>query len=281
MRYFITGMDVAKGVEEDDVSDEKPYYELGWEVVTTHFDIKRMKRRGEVDPDADTIVTCAGREFLYTAEFSRVIDHGAFLRIKTEGDEVVDCTDRYAGGRVPIQYFEGDAHTPMSRYKYFDEDRDMITRVGAAPTAHLHGGRPYACLLVRRRSHGAYRNMSDERVSYLLEKLMGKYERVFLVGRGAEHLEDRSRAVHVDLQTYASLIQDELCEVIIGSFTGTMQLAALLSRAKTCLVLNHDLYDVQALNHPVLLGRCVTFSPSRFFFIPPDHLEAFFEICAL
>jgi hypothetical protein len=281
MRYFITGMDVATGVEGDDVSPERPYFELGWEVVTTHFDVKRMKREGRLDPERDTIVTCSGREFLYTAELSSVIDYRTFLRSRKEGDEAVFCTDRYAGGRMPVAYFEGDVHTPQSRYKFFEEDRDIITHVETVPTAGLHEGRPFGCLVVRRRSHGDYRNMSDEIAGFLLDKLRAKYDRVFLVGRGAEHLEDRPQAVHVDLQAFASLIQDALCEVIIGSFTGQMQLAALLSRARTCLVLNYDDYDVRALNHPVLLGPCIRFSPSRFFFIPPAVLPAFFEVCKL
>ena len=56
---------------DDDVSDERPYYELGWEITTTHFDAKHLLRTGAIDSQRDTVVTCSGREFLYTQVFER------------------------------------------------------------------------------------------------------------------------------------------------------------------------------------------------------------------
>jgi hypothetical protein len=281
VRYFITGMDVAKGTEGDDVSREAAYFELGWEVVTTHLDVKRMKREGRIDAAADTIVTCTGREFLYGAEFAQVIDYGTFLERRSATDECIDCTVRYAGGSFPIDWFEGDRHTSSSMYKHAATDRESITNVGVVGVAHLHDGRPFGCLLVRRRRHGAFRNMTDDTARFLLDRLCEKYPRVFLVGHGAEAFAAPPHVVHVDLRTYASLIQDERCETIIGSFTGPMQLAALLSRAKTCLVLNDNLWDVEATNHPVALGRCIRLSRSNFLFIPPPALKTFFDLCEL
>jgi hypothetical protein len=281
VRYFITGMNVASGREGDDVSQEAPYFELGWEVVTTHLDVKRLKREGIIEPTLDTIVTCTGREFLYTAEFPHVVDYPRFLERRESTDECIDCTKRYAGPAFPVDWFEGDCHTRSSCYKHRDVDLRSITNVSRVCIAHLHGGRSYGCLLVRRRDHAAHRNMTDETARFLLDRLCEKYERVFLVGHGAETFARPPHVVHVDLVTYASLIQDERCETIIGSFTGTMQLAALLSKAKTCLVVNDALYDVEATNHPITLGRCIRLSASNFFFIPPTALSLFFDLCAL
>ena len=276
MRYFVAGFDVAKGTLADDVSDERPYFELGWEVVTTHFDAKRMKKTGQIDSGRDVIVTCSGREFLYRAEFDRVIDYAEFTR---RGADAQDChwlTGRYAEGRVPISYFDREPHSPASCYRYLDEDREILQSMAVPDVSALHQGKRYCCFCVRKRRHGAYRNITDEVANRVARRLAESYERIFVVGMGAEHLDKPPYVCHVSLQTYASLIAQPECDLVLGTMTGPMQLASVISRARLCAVIkNYDGYDIDGQNHPVCLGRCIRLSKSEFRFVDPsDFLSA-------
>lgn len=275
MTFYLAGIDVAKGTDVDDVSADKPYFELGWEVVTTHFDAKRLKKSGIVT-DGDTIVTCSGREFLYRSSFTSVLSYSDFAALGVNNG-VYSLMERYAGGRIPIDYFDGTEHSSQSRYRFMDADRDIIESVENVAIEHLHQRHPFACLLVRRRLHGAYRNLTDDVARFVLARLLGQYPRVFIVGLGAEHLAS-DRVLHVDLVTYASLIRSPFCDLVIGTMTGTMQLAAILSRARRCIVVkNYDGYDIDGKNHPVTLGPCIRFSASAFDFVDPG---AFLEFIA-
>jgi hypothetical protein len=99
-------------------------------------------------------------------------------------------------------------------------------------TTSLHKGQRYCCFAARRRDHGAHRNMTYARGRYIIEQLLTLSPRVFLVGHDTEDLLIDDRVIPVDLVTYTSLIADTLCSLVVGTMTGTMQLAALYSRAK-------------------------------------------------
>lgn len=271
--YFITGFDVAKGTVADDVSEERPYFELGWEVVTTHFDAKRMKKIGQINSEQDVIVTCSGREFLYGAEFRNVIDYAAFMRASaTQSQDCCWLTSRFAAARIGISYFDRDEHTPASRYRYLTEDREILQSMALPDVSSLCQGLHFCCLCVRKRKHGEYRNITDGIARVVLEQLARSYERIFIVGMGAEHLHARPRIQYVSLDTYAALISRPDCDLVLGTMTGPMQLAALISRARLCaVILNYDGYDIDGQNHPVNLGRCIRLSQSEFRFVNPSE----------
>jgi hypothetical protein len=272
IRYFLTGIDVAKGTVADDVSATKPYYELGWEITSTHFDAKHLKKTGAIDAERDSIVTCSGREFLYTAEFSRVIAYEDFQNTtRLPGDQVVSLMEKYAGGILPSDYFDRK-HGPEARYRYFEEDRETNTNLDISGATRISPGRPYSCFVIRKRTHGSYRNFSDEMAAEILNRLAQSYGNIFIVGRDIDHFRDFPNASHVNLQTFAALIQNKQCHLIVGSLTGPMHIAALVSEARLCLVVNHDGYDVVKENHPVLMGRCITYSKSRMLFVHPLQL---------
>lgn len=276
MQYIVVGVDVARGTVDDDVTPARPYFELGWEIVGTHLDVKRLKQSGNIGQD-DVVVTCAGREFLYTAAFERVISYERFLAEREPADTVNWLVDRYAAGVLPSEYFEASGHSPTARYRYFDQDRDIIQSLATVDVSPLHCGSPYACVAVRRRCHGSYRNMSDRDVRTILRALGESYGRIFLVGHGAEQYAVAPKIQHVTLCSFASLIRQPMCRVVFGSLTGPMHLACLVSTAPVCVVLNHDAYDVRMLNHPVLMGHCITWSESRFLFITPEQLPELLE----
>ena len=272
IRYFLTGIDEAKGTVADDVAATKPYYELGWEITSTHFDAKHLKKSGEIDPERDSIVTCSGREFLYTSEFSRVIAYADFRNIPLRrGDQVVSLMEKYAGGVLPPDYFDRK-HGPEARYRYFEEDRDTNTNLDISGATRTCPRQPYSCFVIRKRTHGEYRNFSNEMAAEILNRLAQSYGNIFIVGHDIERFHDFPNVSHVNLQTFAGLIQSEQCHLIVGSLTGPMHIAALVSKARVCLVVNHDGYDVVKENHPVLMGRCITYSKSRMLFVHPLQL---------
>lgn len=272
MTYFLAGIDVAKGTMEDDVSENRPYYELGWEITSTHFDAKRMKKLGLIDSGRDTIVTCTGREFLYGAEFQNVLNYDEFERLCVAPESVVSLMSRYGRGYFPQDYYTGDRHTPNARYKYLDEDRDAITNFDLAGVSFPAGDDPYCCVSIRKRAHDSYRNVNDDLALPLLHVLGKNYSTVFVVGRNLEHLAHEPGVTLVDLRSFAALIQSERCQLIVGSLTGPMHIAALVSKAPACIVFNHDCYDIDARNHPVLMGKCIRLSKSRFLFWDPLQL---------
>ncbi|MER9427317.1 hypothetical protein [Mesorhizobium sp. M0408] len=278
-KFVIAGIDIAQGRVGDDHASNHPYFELGWEVVTTHFDVKRGKVEGWLDSESDVIVTCSGREFMYQSQFSRVMSYREFLDGKSTDDcAVIDLTARYWGGVLPSAYFSNDL-TGMDRVsKALRENEDLMCSMSLVNVESLHFGKPYCCFAARRRDHCAYRNMTPVRGRLIVQKLTEHWGRVFVVGHGVDDLCINRNVIPVDLTTYASLIADSLCDVVVGTMTGTMQLAGLISKARICLVItNYDAFDVDAKNSPLELGRCVRASDSKFVFVPPSLFDQVFE----
>jgi hypothetical protein len=184
--------------------------------------------------------------------------------------------DRYADGRLPADYFDRP-HGPDARYRHLERDRPLITNLDVRAATLSPPRRPYCCFVIRRRAHGAYRNFDESLAWTILSRLCANYTRVFIVGRDIERFAADPRVGHVDLPTFTRLIQDARCRLIVGSLTGPMHLAALVSSARICLVLNHDSYDIPRENHPVLMGRCVTCSESKFLFVTPEGMNYVLE----
>ena len=272
MTVFVAGVDFASGRLGDDVAPNRPYFELGWEVVSTHFDVKRGKAEGWIDPENDIVVTCSGREFLYATEFRNVVEYRS---LNTSG--FVDLTQRYTGGSFDPNYFVSGRPGKHSKSRFLAEHKDLALSIRRMETIDLHHGQRYCCFAARRRDHGAYRNMTPARGRFIIEQLLTLSPKVFLVGHDTQDLVFDDRVVPVDLITYASLIADPLCSLVVGTMTGTMQLAALYSGAKLCIVIsNYDSFDADRDNSPVNLGRCIRISPSQFVFIPPSLFEPIF-----
>jgi hypothetical protein len=268
-----------RGRVGDDVSDDRRYFELGWETVTTHFDAKRGKVDGWIDPTKDVIVTCAGREFLYQSEFDNVLSYEQFRALASrEKAFVKDLTRPYWGGEIPRSYYVDEMSGEGARCKFLQDHRTLALSIHRPAIEHLVQDQRYCCVTIRRRSHDAYRNMSFERGKFILERLSDRWPRIFVVGHDLDDLLLNNSISPVNLSTYVSLMSDPRCDLVIGTMTGTMQLAALYSRAAACVViLNYDACDIEKENHPVHMGRCIRISPSRFVFVPPSYFEEIFS----
>ena len=213
MTFIITGVDVAKGRIGDDVSKCRPYFELGWETVTTHFDAKQGKMDGLINYTKDVIVTCAGREFLYKSEFDNVVSYEDFLVINpSEKTFVKDLTDPYWRGQIPRSYYVDEMPGEAATSRFLQGHRALGLSIHRNDVEHLVQDQPYCCFAIRRRSHDAYRNMSFERGRFILERLCDRWDRIFVVGHDLDDLLLNKSIIPVDLAMYVSLISDPRCE---------------------------------------------------------------------
>jgi hypothetical protein len=271
MRVFLTGYDCAKGWPGDDVSIQRPYFELGWEVATTHLDLKHLLSTGRACAQ-DLVVTASGREFLYRAQLPHVISYDAFRRTPLRvGDDVVALTDRYSDGVIPPDYFDTGCQSPAARYRHLVEDAALIRSIDCVSLEVLGLDDGYCCVAIRRRDHAPSRNLPESVIRRLLLDLTGEYKRVFVVGHGNTALRSIPGVVPVDLASFASLINDPRCELVLGTMTGPIQLACLIAQARACVVITlRDDYDVEAENDPICAGRCMRLSESPFLFLGPS-----------
>lgn len=63
MKYIIVSKNINLGKIEDDNSDLSKYFELGWEISTTHLYAKKLLYENIINCD-DCIVTTDERKFL-------------------------------------------------------------------------------------------------------------------------------------------------------------------------------------------------------------------------
>lgn len=271
MRIFVAGYDCAKGQPGDDVSAQKPYFELGWEVATTHLDFKHLIAIHAACTD-DLVVTASGREFLYRSEHPNVISYDAFRRMPLrQGDEVIALTSRYLDGSIPPDYFNERCRSPNARYRHLLDDAVHIRNIYRVSLESLGLGDGYCCVAIRRRDHAPSRNLPESVIRLLLSVLASEYRRVFVVGHGNTGLRSMPGIIPVNLEIFASLISDPRCGLILGTMTGPIQLASLIAEARLCAVVTlRDDYDVEAENDPICAGRCVRLSESPFLFLGPS-----------
>jgi hypothetical protein len=271
MRIFLTAYDLAKGRPGDDVSMDKPYFELGWEVVTTHLDLKHLVATGHACAQ-DLVVTASGREFLYRSQLPHVVSFDNFQRMPLrDRDEVVALTDRYSDGLVPPDYFDTGCWSPGAHYRHLAQDAALIRSIDRVCLESLGAEEKYCCVAIRRRDHAPSRNLPESVVRRVLSELAAEYRRVFVVGHGNTGLRSMFGVVPVDLASFASLISDPRCGLVLGTMTGPIQLACLISQSPLCVVIAlRDDYDVEAENDPICAGRCVRLSESHFLFLGPS-----------
>ena len=73
MKYYIVGKTSKEGPTHDTSGNLNSYYELGWEVMVTHYRIKKYLYEKKIS-DQDVIVTTNDdRKFLYETTFKNVI----------------------------------------------------------------------------------------------------------------------------------------------------------------------------------------------------------------
>ena len=270
--YLICG---KEGISTDpDFQSQTCYYELGWEVNTTHVKVKRLLFEDKIKLD-DTIVTLPGREFFYAETFPNVITFEKFCEIKrhkfgvpwqdaTAPDVYDVCWEfQQCWGAWPYWYFSGPNQTYDGiGWASIQNVRQSILHDQPSNNGHL-------CVAVRVRNHESVRNASKDYAKKLLQGLRDVFDLpIFLVGQDLPDY--KIEGVHgVCLETWIKLIRDPSCRGVIGSHTGPMGCAGLfapkgrkiiIAPLQTCISIDGNL--------PTGMGKCLNLNGNERYWLP-------------
>lgn len=265
--YFICGIDDCKGTDQDDSSYLKTYFELGWEVPTTHFYAKHLLKEGKIKA-RDVIVTCSGREFLYSETFQNVITWSDYKLLN--GKRTISLVDLTIKGGFHSYYDENGI------YKYCCTDREIICQYQKTFVRHLHENSPFNVIVYRSRSHDDNRNTDAEYIQDVINVSSRKFK-TFVVGYGSEKFEN---CISVSLQQFCSLISSDFCCTIFTPQTGLAALSRVYSKAD--LIINYSVDEVMPDgNHPIINGYPQFFINSKILKIPRLPTVEEFELLLL
>lgn len=265
--YYIASKNFLEGKIGSDACAFELYFELGWEMVTTHFIVKRYIKTGIIKND-DVIVTQEDRKFLYEGVFNNVISYKEFIKLgNVPSIDLVKYIQRMT--YFTEYFYTTDNPLVNGDYRHFEDDYNEITNF---KKSNISENEPYVCLLVRKRDHDKYRNINDDFAKQLINILPYK---IFICGKGTEYLCDNIKTFHISLQDFATLCNNEKCIANIGTLSGGMFIPAIFSKAKYNITIDvggkHELMDGIKYNNPLFLSKSIRFSKSEFIDLELDE----------
>jgi hypothetical protein len=183
MTYYIVGIDNSTGKQNDDSSHLLTYFELGWEIMTTHLKLKELLHNNIITND-DVIVTCDGREFLYQKNFNNVITWKKYLTLN-HSDTVVNLCKEFSTNFSLI-----DKITPKKETDLLD----LFFSFNSEENLRFNIDGDFVCLVYRNRNHGSHRNMDNNFFKKIINFLKNNFKlKIFVVGFGSEIFEDNEK----------------------------------------------------------------------------------------
>lgn len=266
MNYYIVGIDENKGNHTDDSSNLMSYFELGWEIMTTHIEIKKLLFDNNIKKPY-TVVTCEGRQFLYENDFDNVITWGEYKEKKIKENSINLCLKFYSD------------LTNLEKITV-SNDKNFINLLGSfkkTKLTNLNINEKYACLVYRKRIHDSHRNIND----LLFEKIIrfftqNKKIRVFVVGFGSEKFEKINNCHSVKLNEFATLISNKNCKLCFSTLTGPPSMTYLFGHEnlKNIIVdLENARNSDYMKNHPLAMGDRYNYKKVETFFIEGSNNE--------
>lgn len=264
MKYFIAGREVHSD-RDLQTGPLENYYELGWEVITTHLLAKRFINLKKLNPEEDIVVTCTGREFLYSKQI-KTINWKEFEKIRKQ--QVVEQYDSIEYFLETIfqetkDFYELYFINSKPKYRYFDEDFDLITNLNF--NTKVIPKTKYICFNRRIRKHREHLNMPDDYSLELVKVLQQEYKLpIYITGFHNEIFNQLDNIHLVNLRDWCSLLNSENCLFAIQNQTGTANLTQIC--AKTNLV--NVILDMEGAHfmpiyaggrRPDVLGKSVNF----------------------
>lgn len=267
---IICGIDDKSGFSGNDSSLLNVYFELGWEIVTTHLDAKRLLHRNKINKD-DTIVTCSGREFLYSGAFNNITTWNEYKKNR-RFDELNLVEKRVSAiGRKnydkSLFWDNGD----MACEKC-DIDINLIKNIKLTDISKYDISNKYCCFVYRKRDHCSNRNLPENYINELLNHILNLNYKIFIVGYGSQILCDDKNKIQVNLQEFATLINNQNCKFVLSTLTGPPHLTYFTGHNK----LNNIIIDLHSSRHKdnfsVAMGNNINFTgvKSKFFKSLPD-----------
>lgn len=215
MKYYIAGKKNKEGSAENDSEQGNlsEYFELGWEYMTSHLILKRMYVNGTLKEN-DVIVTLKDRMFLYEGFWNKVISFEEFQKLNITSD-IFDFCDLAETTREAVL-----PKINNGKYEYWNTDINVIKNIKYPPISEFKIDSPYCCLHIRYRKWASYRNLSKEFWFELINEIKRLGINIYIFGKGAEEFSDGIQVFHVELSKYASLLNNQNCKFLIGSFSG-------------------------------------------------------------
>jgi hypothetical protein len=285
MKYFIAGREIHsdKNYEAGSLNN---YYELGWEVISTHLLAKRLINTNKLNTKEDVVVTCSGREFLYSKQI-KTISWKEFEEIKKYNIVTeINSIEFY----LTANFFEtkdfGDLYITDSEHKYrfFDEDYDLITNLDY--NFSIIPDNKFICMNRRKRKHREHLNMSDDYSLGLVQNLIKKYNvPIYMTGFHNEIFEKIPNVHLVNLKDWCSLLNSENCLFCIQNQTGTANLTQLCAKQNLLNVIldmegAHFMPIYANGRRPDVLGKSVNFKNTKnlVFYRTPEHDDILNEV---
>jgi len=234
MKYYIVGKKIKEGNLESDSESGilNEYFELGWEYAVSHLHIKHLFCLGQLAPD-DVIVTIKDRMFLYEGFWCNVISYDDFcnklFNYNDAIDSVVDLCDLIQNNQVGyIPKLNSE-----NKYEHFESDKDIIKNIKYRDISHLNTSEPYCCLHIRYRKWASARNLSRDFWDRIIKKIELSGLKIYIFGKEAKDFANGDNIIHVNLDEYASLLNNENCRFLIGNMSGGTLTAQTFSH-KNC-----------------------------------------------
>jgi hypothetical protein len=294
MKYFIAGTEVHSDKDLQSGPLEN-YYELGHECVYTHLLAKRFIKNGILNPKEDIVVTCEGREFFYDnyiktitwKQFEEVkkhqlttsinaveyMLHNMFQETQVFHDLFIEdgkTLEQIYNHNLPHeQNLEIYIKNGKPKYKYHDEDYDMITNLNLNKELAIHDEK-YICVNRRFRKHFEEINMPEDYTHELLKELKNTFKmKIFITGYHNETFESIDGVKWVSLKDWCTLINNDKCHFIVQNQTGTANLSQLCGKEKLLNIVldmqmvhfNMPLY--KGGRRPDILGKATNFKKLR------------------
>ena len=266
MKYYIVGKNSHKGASHDTSGDLNEYYELGWELMITHPEVKKLKYKNLITDDDIIVTTSDERKFLYEDTFKNVISWDNFKKLNIGEDYVIDLVNKSMEtsnliGKLEIKDALGSLIEDENIIKIlfsFKKNEDIIEKIK---------DNKYVCLQYRKRDWVQERNMDDDFFSSLISLFVNNFKlKVFIVGFGGEKFCDDINSIYVNLQDFTTLINHKNCELYFSSMSGPAHLSLFFGNEN----LKHIVNDITGhrmspglQNHPLFMGGVFNYSKTK------------------
>lgn len=261
MKYIILGKSLKSGVIGDDSTQLNEYFELGWEVVGSRFDVIKMLNTNQLDMDT-TLVTIEDRKFFYTKIFPNVITYSEFLNRKNENDYVSDWTHDHL---TTFNFLNPDSFVDSDgKYIRYYEDYDLLFNGFDLDSSTIKEYSEYVVLGLRYRDNANFKNASEAFFSKLVNSIKENItKKVYIVGKGSEFFCEKYGCNYVDkLVDFVSLIKNKNCKGYITQSTGTACLSFVCSEVPIYLIDHTKCSEINGTN-AVLGGKCIQLCSSK------------------
>jgi hypothetical protein len=259
MKYIILGKSLKTGVVGDDSINLNEYFELGWEVVGSRFDIIKLINTDQLDLDT-TLVTTEDRKFFYTKIFPNVITYSEFIQTNTKNDEVIDWT---VNPTKTFNFLNVNSFVDSDgKYIRHSQDYDLLFDGFDLSNSKIQENSSFVVIGLRYRDHINIKNSSEDFFGNLVSSIKKNItKKIYVVGRGSEFFCEKYKCQYVEkLVDFVSLIKNKNCKGYITQSTGTACLSFVCSEAPIYLIDNNRCSDING-NNAVLGGKCIQLCP--------------------